>query len=330
MKTTTFLALALMFTGLVCRGQDDSGEDISGPGWVQALSWADPLTPASTEEKAANSVTFPAGKPIAEAVTPQIQALARGLGNDPVRIFNYVHDNIHHVFYFGSKKGAQLTLLEKSGNDFDQSALLVALLRAANYTNVGYQFAILKMPYDSADTNDLHHWLGLSLCNTNWPNTSNYFKWLPSSRGYPVWVSGWATNGILDTNTIGLPRVWVTLTLTNGGTTYVLDPAFKITQPVAGIDLAAATGLASGAFITSNALITAAGGTATGEFVKSLSESGLRNNLRSATTNLLGYIQKNTTNPTADQVLGGQQIGRTRTPWRPGPISRRTSCPRFQ
>ena len=73
---------------------------------------------------------------IAETITPEIQALARGLENDPVRMFNYVHDHIRHVFYFGSKKGAELTLLEKSGNDFDQCALLVALLRAGGYTRI--------------------------------------------------------------------------------------------------------------------------------------------------------------------------------------------------
>ena len=59
--------------------------------------------------------------PVAEAITPQIQALADGLQDDPVQIFNYVHDHIKFVLYFGSKKGAELTLLEKSGNDFDQS-----------------------------------------------------------------------------------------------------------------------------------------------------------------------------------------------------------------
>src|SRR5207248_9750723 len=102
--------------------------------------------------------------PIAEAITPDIAALARGLENDPLRIFNYVHDHIRYVLYFGSKKGAQLTLLEKSGNDFDQCALLVALLRAAGFTNTGYsagyEFGPMSLPYDSADHQDLHHWLG--------------------------------------------------------------------------------------------------------------------------------------------------------------------------
>src|SRR6267154_2172463 len=109
MKLTQFLTLGLLITASVCRGQTTS---------------------------------------IAEVATPEIQALARGLENDPVRIYNYVHDHIRHVLYFGSKKGAQLTLLEKSGNDFDQSALLVALLRAAGYTNVNYQFGWQYLPYD--------------------------------------------------------------------------------------------------------------------------------------------------------------------------------------
>ena len=32
-----------------------------------------------------------------------VQALADGLQDDPVRIFNYVHDHIRHVLYFGSE-----------------------------------------------------------------------------------------------------------------------------------------------------------------------------------------------------------------------------------
>jgi hypothetical protein len=53
---------------------------------------------------------------IAEVITLQIQALTDGLQRDPQQIFDYVHDQIRFVPYFGSKKGAQLTLLEKSGN----------------------------------------------------------------------------------------------------------------------------------------------------------------------------------------------------------------------
>ena len=40
-------------------------------------------------------------------ITPEIQALADGLQDDPVKIYNYVHDHIKYVLYFGSKKGAE-------------------------------------------------------------------------------------------------------------------------------------------------------------------------------------------------------------------------------
>lgn len=99
---------------------------------------------------------------IAEAITPDIQALAANLGYDPTRMFNFVHDEIRYVHYFGSKKGAELTLLERSGNDFDQCALLSALLQTSGYLPT-YQFALLKMPFDnSTNYQDLHHWWGLS------------------------------------------------------------------------------------------------------------------------------------------------------------------------
>ncbi len=227
-------------------------------------------------------------------MTPEIQALARGLENDPLRIFNYVHDHIRHVLYFGSKKGAQLTLLERSGNDFDQSALLVALLQAAGYTNTGYQFGLLQMPYDSADHNDLHHWLGLTLVNTNWSNTTEYFSWLLGTRGYPFYLD------VDQTNTLAFHRVWVTLTI--GTNTYYLDPAFKVSEPVTGINLPSAMGLST------NDLLTAAGGTATTDYVQSLNEGALRNKLRDYTTNLVNFIQTNCPNASVEQVLGGQQV----------------------
>src|SRR5207244_4453586 len=143
--------------------------------------------------------------------TPEIQALARGLENDPVRIYNYVHDHIRHVLYFGSKKGAQLTLLEKSGNDFDQCALLVALLRAAGYTNVGYQFGWNGIPYTNTDGShrDLQHWLGLTLPNTNGNYTAAYLDIIfYEVRGYPTNLFDSS-----DMNTLWLQRVWVRLTM---------------------------------------------------------------------------------------------------------------------
>jgi RHS repeat-associated protein len=253
------------------------------------------LAMAVMQPSAGLAQTGQPASPVAEVVTPEIQALARGLQNDPVQIFNFVHDHIRQVFYFGSKKGAEITLLEKSGNDFDQCALLVALLRAAGYSP-SYEFGVLEMPYDATDGthNDLHHWLQLTLVNTNWSNTLDYFGSLIGQRGYPTFLD------FGDGNTLGIQRVWVVVVI--GGTTYHLDPGFKVSEPVAGISLTNATG-----FSTSG-LLSAAGGTDTGNYVTNLNEANIRATLTGYTTNLLNYLQNNTPNASVQQVLGGWQI----------------------
>jgi len=117
MKTLRFLILGLLATTVVCHAQNTQ------PGWFNVQSLArPPITAMDSNMESqviANGLFTPLGQPnvpstpIAEAITPEIQALANGLQDDPVRIFNYVHDHIRFVFYFGSKKGAQLTLLER-------------------------------------------------------------------------------------------------------------------------------------------------------------------------------------------------------------------------
>lgn len=62
-----------------------------------------------------------------------IKDLADSLDNDPLNILNYVKNNIDYVPYYGIKKGSDATLIERAGNDFDQSALLIALLRYSGY-----------------------------------------------------------------------------------------------------------------------------------------------------------------------------------------------------
>ena len=257
--------------------------------------------------------------PVAETITPQIQALADGLQDNPELIFNWVHDHIKFVLYFGSKKGANLTLLEKSGNDFDQSALLVAMLHAAGYTNAQYQFGWQEIPYDDpyGDDYDLKHWWQLTLNNTNWTNTVNYvFDLAMNERGYPDFyyddLPGDAINGY--TNNFDIQRTWVSVTI--GSQAYQLDPAFKISEPVSTLSGFSLTNAMGGSGTTiSNALLSAAGGTNTGNYAQSLSEASLRGKLTSYTTNLLNYIQSNAPNASVQDVLGGWQITPAYDPW---------------
>src|SRR5258707_270768 len=304
MKKIQFILLAMLVATALCHSQP-----ITDPGWFHAhhstaiAESKDAPSGQSTPSangQAASDAYVPAA-PIAEAITPQIQALADGLQGNPRVIFNYVHDHIRFELYYGSKKGAQLTLLEKSGNDFDQSALLVALLRAAGYTNVQYQFGWQVVPY--ADPNnqdyDLQHWWRLTLTNTVWSTTWNYVTQLASNRGYPKMY--YFTSG---TN-FAIQRTWVQLVV--GSTTNILDPAFKISEQITNVfSLPTAMGNTSAGI--SNALMSAAGGTSTGSYASNLTEATLRGTLAGNTTNLLNYIQNNSPNTDVPTIIHRWQI----------------------
>ncbi|OJY55786.1 MAG: hypothetical protein BGP19_12065 [Thiobacillus sp. 0-1251] len=61
-----------------------------------------------------------------------IIALAKQLDYNPVRMFEWVNQNIKFEPYYGSMKGALGTLWSKSGGATDQASLLAALFRASN------------------------------------------------------------------------------------------------------------------------------------------------------------------------------------------------------
>src|ERR1035437_2171826 len=238
--------------GLVCLAVSVHAQD--GPGWLRMGGVASLTVPASMlasgsmtakmvqqavgAPNCANSPVLQTGKAVhSEAITPEITALAKNLENDPVRIYDYVHNYIKYVHYFGSKKGALLTLFEGSGNDFDQCALLVALLRAAA-SNLGtpsmytahYQFGVMEMPYHSANNNDLQHWLGLTLNEasdySNYLACANLLNILNLQRGYPNYAPNSGnyvfqpmSGGYGDPINFAFHRVWVKLTYADG-TTY--------------------------------------------------------------------------------------------------------------
>ena len=299
------LGLLISVSTLVSWAQDDP--EFTEPGWfrpseklaleAQVKEWSAELEQDGNGEPGGGGEILSLVSPpeIAEAITPEIQALARGLENDPKKIFDFVHDRIRYVHYFGSKKGAQLTLLERSGNDFDQSALLVALLRAAGHT-ASYRFGTVIMAYEQLDERDFKHWVALSKPNTNWAVTAPFLVNLNTYRGFPF--TGTFSN---NSNLFVLHRIWVRLNWNS--TVYSLDPAFKVSVPGMGLtNLNVAMGL------DTNQLMTAAGGTSTADYVQSLSEVNLRNKLRDYTTNLAGYLQASYPNTSVEQVIGARFI----------------------
>ena len=74
--------------------------------------------------------------PVSPIIAQLAQLIAAEAGHshwDPAVIYNWVRKNIRTEWYWGSMKGAEETLRQRSGNDADQAALLIALLRSAGY-----------------------------------------------------------------------------------------------------------------------------------------------------------------------------------------------------
>lgn len=73
--------------------------------------------------------------------TPELTALAESLDHDPVSIYNWVYENVAYEDYRCSRKGARSTYLSRRGNEWDQSSLLITLLRIsgihARYRQIG-------------------------------------------------------------------------------------------------------------------------------------------------------------------------------------------------
>ena len=133
-----------------CRAPDGVAPDISPQESAESLSAAQPDTPSAFMLQSGGVGNE------ADEITPEIQSLAEGLRNDPLKIYEYVRNYIDYQCYYGSKKGAHLTLMEGSGNDMDQASLLIALLRAAGHT-AGYTHGPAQFSF-----NEYVDWWGIS------------------------------------------------------------------------------------------------------------------------------------------------------------------------
>jgi|GEM_PF-433199 len=251
----------------------------------------------------------------ADEITPEIEALAAGLRNDPLKIYEYVHNYIDYQCYYGSKKGAHLTLMEGSGNDMDQAALFVALLRAAGhsatYTHGPAQFAfneyvdwwgISSTPYTHMTDADFATMLGISNTPSNVARWKKRWAVIESARAGGFFYAEPFT-GLDGQQWVSIPYTWVQFTA--GSTTYLLSPAFKFHVTVPGIDLVAAT-----QYNRANLLSSAGGTPGTPDFVNGLSESGIATRLTTYTTNLLSAIRSNHDAKYAAEIVGGRRIAK--------------------
>ncbi len=225
--------------------------------------------------------------PSATAITPELQALASGLNNDPVKIFNYVRNKIVFQPYWGSNKGAQGTYLDGAGNDMDQASLLIALLNQAGYSATSYVSGKYTVKNTSPDGNDLAHWVGAPSSYAQNVLYSNYVQVYTGTNygSYILWP---------------FDHVWVRATI--NGTTYDLDPSYKMSQSFTGIDYKTASGYSR------SQLVSDAGGTSTGDYAQNLSRASVESRLGQYSTALRNYINANNSSADIEQIVGGWRI----------------------
>ena len=91
----------------------------------------------------------------------ELEIVAQALDNDFNKILRFVMLEIKNEPYYGLKKSPLMTLFEKSGNDYDKTALAIALLDAANLGSYYYGKYWMEYSTNPSDSNSIQKWLGI-------------------------------------------------------------------------------------------------------------------------------------------------------------------------
>ncbi len=221
-----------------------------------------------------------------ESNIPEITSLARSLKHDVDLIYQFVHDHIEYTPIFGEMKGAYGTLADKCGNDFDQAALMVNLLRASGH-DAGYIYGRIRLSPDQVRT-----WLAMD------PD-SGALGYLLGSAAIPgtpyVYPDGTLAYLILN-------HVWVRVNM--DGTQFVFDPSFKKHAIKEGMDIASISGYDRTSFVSQ-----AMAGASYGDYhIQRLNRAALASSLTSYSMNLVQHIRTAMPAATLMDVTGGKEI----------------------
>ncbi len=234
-----------------------------------------------------------------------IPELARALKYDVNLIYEYVYTNIEYSPTYGLKKGALGTLLDGSGNDFDQSALLVALLRASGYT-ASYKYGSIRL-----NPAAIHAFFGVAVLDAC-PLLN-----LVVSGGIPATITVFGSPPVCSDPLLyaDIAHTWVSVTGGSlGATVYALDPSYKSYVSTTGINLATATGYNQSSFLSS----AESGATITpGLSIQNLNSTNIGSALTGYANSLVGYIRANNPTATTRDILGGNYIRPLTQPYTP-------------
>lgn len=241
-------------------------------------------------------------------LTPEIRAKAQELEYKPLKIYEWVRNNVEYVPTWGSIQGANQTLLTKQGNAIDTASLLIALLRASGI-HARYVTGAIELPIEK-----IMNWAGgftdplaaLDFMSSGGIPTKGLVSGgkIVKAQMEHVWVEAWInyfpSRGAKHIN--GKGDTWISL-----------DPSYKQYTYISGIDIKTAVPFDAQAFlnqIKSTATINETAGYITG--VDSLLT---QQTLQDYQARVQNYIQQNYPNATVGDILGKKEIEKKEYPY---------------
>ena len=194
-----------------------------------------------------------------------IVELARGLKNNVDLIYEFCANNVEFLPTFGLQKGGFGALVDGYGNSFDQSDLMIQLLRQSGYT-ADYVFGTLQL--------NSSQWSALFGTDTNIDSVAELLK----HGGFQY---------AKVASLIEFSHVWVRVNI--GGTNYYFDPTYKTYSTKTGIDLATAMGYNATSFMAN----ATSGATIAANYVQNMNRANIRADLTTMSTNLANWIKAN-------------------------------------
>lgn len=227
-----------------------------------------------------------------------IKDKALELNYEPVKIYNWVRNNVEWQPTWGGIQSSDLTLASRRGNAMDIASLTIALLRAAKIP-ARYAHGTVEIP-----TEAFKNWAG-GFSNINAAMT------FAASGGIPVTA---VTSGG-QISKVRLEHIWVEAAIDylpsrgaknkDADSWVAMDPAYKQYDYKKGLDVVAISGIdpeqlaqnfiASGTVNDSESWVTGFDATI------------LKNAQIEAQQKLKTYIENNLSNPTVGDVIGGRK-----------------------
>ncbi len=240
--------------------------------------------------------------------TPAIRAKAEELGYKPLKLYEWVRNNIEYVPTFGSIQGADMCLQTKQCNDADTASLLIALLRVSGVP-AKYRYGTIELKIEKA-----MNWLG----GFTDPMAA---LTLVASAGIPV--KGLTEGGAIKY--VQMEHLWVESWIKympsrgaihkpgQGDMWIPLDASFKQYKYTQGIDVKSAVPFDAQSFIDqikSSATINETQG-----YVTNVNSQLVQQTMQNYQSMVQGYVSQNYPNATVGDILGKQEIIKQEFPY---------------